>query len=141
MPLSSRLLPGGFDYAAGLHLAQDLYPVLYRRVGGEEALRALLELLYGVDDVEVGGRAVGGLENLPIAADLLQGVGEALGVAGELNGAGVGEVLALAGDGELEETGEERGQDGEHDGDEEHDELELSSTLAPSPTAAAEPEA
>ena len=80
--LAPVVLAEGFDYAAGLHGTQDLYPVLYRWVGGEEAFGAFLEPLYRVDYVEVGGRAVGRFENLVVAANFLQRVGEAPGVTG-----------------------------------------------------------
>ena len=69
---------------------------------------------------------------------------EALGVAGEPDGRGVGEELALAAYGELQETGEEGREDGEDDGDEHHDELQLVAAVsapAPSSPAAAEPQA
>ena len=48
----------------------------------EETLGTLLEPLYGVDYVEVGRRAVGYLEDLSVATDLLQSVSQSLGVAG-----------------------------------------------------------
>src|SRR5918997_3331337 len=131
-------LSRGFDDPAGLHLAQDLYPLLHGRVGGEEAPGALLELLDRVRDVEVRGRPVGRLKDLAVAGYLLQGVGQSFRVAGELDGGGVGEVLALAGDRELYQPREDRGQDGEQDGDDEHDDLRLPPALSAS---AAEPEA
>jgi hypothetical protein len=68
---ASNLLSDGFGDATGLQRAQDLYALLYGRMGGEEALSTLLELLYGVDDVEVSGRAVGYLQDLLVARDLL----------------------------------------------------------------------
>ncbi len=98
-------------------------------MGGEEAPGAFFELLDGVDDVEVGRGPVGYFEDFGVAGDLLQGVGEAPGVAGELYSGGVGEVLALAGDGELQEPGEERGEYGEHEGDDDHDDLGLAAAL------------
>src|SRR3712207_1594213 len=140
MDIASSLLSDGLGEATGLHRAQDLYALFYGWVGGEEAFGALLEPFYGVDDVEVGGGAVGDLQDLSVAADLLQRVGEAFRVAGELDGGRVGEVLALARDGELEEPCEERGQDGQHNGYKHHDQLYVAASLAPSPTTAAEPE-
>src|SRR5215211_193071 len=81
------------------------------------------------------------LEDLAVAGDLLQRVGQSLGITGELDGGGVGEILALAGDGELEETGEDGSEDGEHDGDDDHYELYVP-TASPAPASAAtEPEA
>src|SRR5215210_1827040 len=106
---------------------------------GEETFSTLLELLYGVDDVEVSGGPVGDFEDLAIAGDLLQGVGEALGVAGELYGGGVREILALAAYGELKEPGEVRSQDREHYGDGYHDELCLTTPLPPA-AATSEPQ-
>src|SRR5919199_4264944 len=104
-------------------------------MGGEEALGTFLELLYGVDDVEVGGRAVGYLQDLLVTRNLLEGIREAFGIAGQLDRAGVGEVLPLAAYGELQQTGKDRGQDRENDGDEDHYQLDLPASLAlPSPT-------
>src|SRR5215218_1485504 len=85
--------------------------------------------------------AVGRLEHLAIAGDLLQCVGQSLGITGELDGGRVGEILALAGDGELEETGEDGGEDGEHDGDDDHYELYVPTAFPAPAAAAAEPEA
>src|ERR671912_2274910 len=110
----------------------------------EEPLGTLLEPLYGVDDVEVGRRAVGHLEDFSVATDLLQSVGESLGVAGEPYGRSVGKELALAAYGELQETGEQGREDGEDDGDEDHDDLQLSATVsspAPSSPSSTEPQA
>src|SRR5919199_2864675 len=64
-------LSNGLGDAAGLQRAQDLYALFYGRMGGEEAFGTLLELLYGVDDVEVGGRAVGCLQDLLVTGNLL----------------------------------------------------------------------
>src|SRR5215207_9454038 len=108
-------------------------------MGGEEAFGTLLELLYWVDDVEVGGGPVRDFEDLAVAGDLLQGVSEALGVAGELYGGGVREILPLAAYGELKEPGEERGQYREHYGDDHHDELCLTTPLPPA-AATSEPQ-
>src|SRR5215203_1845377 len=84
----------------------------------------------------MGGRAVGCFEDLSVATDLLQSIGESLGVAGEPYGRCVGEKLALAAYGELQETGEQGCQDGEYDGDEYHDDLQLPTTVsAPTPSS------
>jgi hypothetical protein len=86
-------------------------------VCGEEAPGTLFEFLGGVNGVEVCGGPVGGFQDFAILGDLLQGVGESLGVAGELDGGGVGEVLPLPADGELQQPGEERSENGERGGD------------------------
>src|SRR5215211_4866273 len=111
----SRFTPW-FRRRACLDGAEYLYSLLYGRVGGEEALGTLLELLDGVDDVEVGRRAVGDLEDLVVATDLLQGVCETLGVASKPDGRRISQELALAAYGELQESGEKRREDGEDDG-------------------------
>ena len=83
-------------------------------VGGwvdEEAARALLELLDRVREVHVLGRPVGDLEDLLVRRDLRERPLDAVRVPGELDRRRVGEVLALAVDGELDEAGGDRGED------------------------------
>src|SRR5680860_876492 len=101
----------------GAHLAQALDPLLDRRVGGEEAGDALA--LEGLDDVE----RLGCLVDLhwDVRRPLLeaqQGAGQRLGVAADRRAAGVGRVLALARDRELDDArGDRRQQDHRQRGD------------------------
>ena len=83
-------------------------------IGGwvEKRSDCLLELLDRVGEVQVLGRAVGDLEDLLVDRDLGQRLLEAHGVARQLDGRGVGEVLALAADRQLDEAGDDRGEDG-----------------------------
>ena len=81
-----------------------------RRVGREQAARALLELLDRVREVQVLGRPVGDLEDLLVAGDLGQRPLEPVRVARQLDRRRVGEVLALAADGELDEAGRRSGR-------------------------------
>ena len=64
---------------------------------------------------------IGDLGSAGGAADFLQSFGDAVGVAGELDGGGVGEEFALAGNSGLDEAGEENADaadDEESDADE-----------------------
>ena len=54
------------------------------------------------------GRTVGDLEDLLVLGDLGQGSLEPIGVSGELDRRRIGEVLALAVDGQLDEAGGDR---------------------------------
>src|SRR5258708_32739881 len=62
---------------------------------GEEKVADLLDVV--ADDIAAEG----------VAADFLEGTGDAAGVAGELHGRGVGEEFALARHGGLDEPAEE----------------------------------
>ena len=102
-------------------LAESIDPVEDRRMGVHQARRARLELLDRVREVHVLRAAVGDLEDLLVGADLGQRPLEAVGVAGQLDGRRIGEVLALAADRELDEAADDRGQDRQHDGDDRDD--------------------
>jgi len=85
---------------------------------------------------ELGGGPAGDLEDLRIAGDLGQGVGQAEGVAGQLDGGGVGEVLPLAAHGHLDDAGQQRGDDRKQQGDEDQDGLVPAAALAAGAAAA-----
>lgn len=78
-----------------------------RRVGGPEAGQTGAKTL-GEEEVADGGGFAGletGAEG--VAADFFQGAGDALGVARELDGGGVGEVFTLSRHGGLDDAAEE----------------------------------
>ena len=62
--------------------------------------------------------------------DFFQGGREALGVTGELRAAGVGEILAFAGAGEVEQLRHDGAEDGEEQTDDQDDYLKLVAVLA-----------
>ena len=107
--ISSRIVPIGRPLG---HAAQDADALGDRgvRAGqvGEAHSPASLE---GVGDVHRGrGFAGRGQLGRWITGDLLQCAGQALRVAGQPGGAGVGQVLAPAGQGKVEQIGHDRGQ-------------------------------
>ena len=74
-----------------------------------------------VDEVEVLRRLGGRVQRVGVAADLLEGAGEAFRVAREQRAGGVGEVLALARDGEGDEARDDRREDDADQRDEQDD--------------------
>src|SRR5260370_314091 len=111
-------------------------PVLDGRMAGEDGIGPFLEFLDGIGDVEVGGAAVGGFEVVRVCVDLAQSVGQPQGIARQLDGGGVGQIFALAADGELDELGQDGGDDGQDDG---HDEQDHHDDAAPLAAALAAP--
>src|SRR5205823_1695383 len=87
---------------------QDANPFGDRWMGVEHRLRALLEALDGIDDVQVLRRAVGDLEHLGIVADHAQRPRQTDRVPGQVDRAHVGELLAASADRKLHEAADER---------------------------------
>ena len=91
-----------------------------------------------------GGRMVeehlldlGGRLDLGMAGDALQRADHGVGVLGELDSAGVGQIFALARHGEAERDGEQAGEEEDGDGDQDEDECATAATTAPARAAAA----
>src|SRR6266550_5038437 len=111
-------------------LPEAVDPVERRRMRREEAARSLLELLDRVREVHVLRRAVGDFEDLLVLRDLRERSLETVGIPRQLDRRRVGQVLALAVDRELDESGCDRGEDREDDRDDEHDRLEAAATTS-----------
>ena len=60
-----------------------------------------------------------------VMGERFEGGGKSFGVACIDGGTGVGEVLASAGDGEVDKLGEDRRDDGEDDRDDDHESATL----------------
>src|SRR3989344_7699728 len=110
-----------------LHAAESSDAVFDRRMRHEELGKMLA--LERVGDIEVRRGAVGGLERLGIAGDLLQSAGQPLRIAREKRSGSIGQELALPRDGKLQEHGEERRQDGEDDRRDEEKRLGLAPVI------------
>src|SRR5262249_32330727 len=104
--LAYRKVTSGHAWA---HLAQPFDPLLDRGVGREEAGKALGR--EGLDDVERLGRLVDlHRHRRRTLLEAQQGTGQRLRVAADFGAAGVGRVLALARDRQLDDRGGDRRQ-------------------------------
>ena len=104
---------GGEREAADLLERRD--PVLERRVGVEHAAQARAQALVVAQrrlDVEMRRRPRHVLQRLVVVAQRGQGQRQPLGVAGELHGGRVGQILAAAGERHLQERRADRRQHG-----------------------------
>ena len=120
------------------HLEEHRDALPDRRVRVEHAGH-LLGLLQRVLDVEVRRRPVGVAQRPGVGGDGVERARQAQRVARELDGRGVGEVLAAARDGELHGVGRERREDGQHDGDDGEDRAGLVAARVAAAAAAAHP--
>ena len=99
-------------------------PVFQRRMGGEEALEEIVDTLGEVGMAQLLGVGMAHQRAFAVTADLLERPGDALGLAGELDRRGVGQVFALAAHGGLDDVAEkdahiaqdQQPQPHEHDG-------------------------
>src|ERR1017187_572068 len=82
----------------------------------------------GVDDKHRRGGFAGETQRDMRLGNLLEGGSETFGVTGELRTAGVGEVFAFAGAGEVEELRHDRAEDHEEQTDDDDDDLRLTAT-------------
>ena len=83
----------------------------------------------GIDDEHGGGGFAGKTERDMRLGNFFEGGGEAFGVTGKLRAAGVGEIFAFAGAGEVEQLRHDGAEDGEEQADDQDDDLQLPPSL------------
>src|SRR5262249_40514981 len=88
-----------FDMGQGFQTSDTL---LDRRMAGENAVRLGLKLLNRIDKEHVSRAAVAGFKNGRIIGDDAERVCQAERVASQLDGGGVGKILALPADSQLD---------------------------------------
>jgi len=121
-----------FEGGAMGHIAQNSYSFRNGRVGaGQVGELSLAFFLERICNVHWGRNFIGtGQLRRRVIGDFFQGAGEALGVACQTCGAGVGQILTFSGECKIQQVRHYWGENRSNDCDDEHNKLGLASSFA-----------